>query len=49
MEEQKYTIEFTESELNEIMESIEATWNDGHDTEGLSSAADKITDALNFE
>ncbi|WP_312999665.1 hypothetical protein [Leclercia sp.] len=49
MEEQKYTIEFTEGELNEIMDSIEATWNDGHDTEGLSSAADKITYALNFE
>ncbi len=49
MEEQKYSIEFTESELNEIMESIEETWSDGHNTEGLSSAADKITDALNFD
>ncbi len=49
MEEQKYIIEFTESELNEIMDSIEAKWNDGHNTEGFSSAAGKITDALNFD
>lgn len=47
MEEQKYTIEFTESELNQVMECIEQAWLDGFDDKNLESAGGKIVDALN--
>lgn len=46
MEEQKYTIEFTEAELNKIMDAIESV-DDWVDDEIMGDAAGKITDSLN--
>lgn len=46
MAEQKYTIEFTEAELNKIMDAIESL-DDWVDDETMSNAAGKITDSLN--
>ena len=47
MEEKKYTIQFTEAELNQVMECIEQAWDDGFDDEDLESAGSKIVDSLN--
>jgi len=46
VEEQKYTIEFTEAELHKIMDAIESV-DDWVDDEVMSDAAGKITDSLN--
>lgn len=47
MEEKKYVVEFTEGELNQVMECIEQAWADGFDDKDLESAGNKIVDALN--
>lgn len=47
MEEKKYTIQFTEAELNQVMECIEQAWADGFDDKDLESAGSKIIDHLN--
>lgn len=46
MEEQKYAIEFTKSELNQVMECIKQAWADGFDDKNLESAGEKIIGAL---
>ncbi len=46
MEEQKYTIEFTEGELHRLVDVIEFSDDWIHD-EKLHSSANKIIDALN--
>lgn len=47
MEEKKYAVEFTEGELNQVMECIKQVWADGFDDEDLESAGSKIIDRLN--
>lgn len=47
MEEKKYFIEFTEGELNQVMECIKQAWADGFDDKDLESAGSKIADKLN--
>lgn len=47
MEEKKYTVQFTEAELNQVMECIKQAWADGFDNEDLESAGNKIIDHLN--
>lgn len=47
MEEKKYVVEFTESELYQVMECIKQAWADGFEDKDLESAGSKIVDRLN--
>ncbi|MFU2412913.1 MAG: hypothetical protein ACM684_23250 [Enterobacteriaceae bacterium] len=47
MEEKKYVVEFTEGELNQVMECIKQAWADGFEDKDLESAGSKIVDRLN--
>lgn len=47
MEDKKYVVEFTEGELNQVMDCIEQAWAGGFDDKDLESAGSKIVDKLN--
>nr|UVM95949.1 MAG: hypothetical protein [Bacteriophage sp.] len=47
MEEKKYVVEFTGSELYQVMECVKQAWADGFEDKDLESAERKIVDRLN--